>query len=529
MRLICATTLLFVLATTSVLSAQRLSRTPDVSPATQSAASALTSAAAVRQALALAEARLAYAQAVLPNALASIEPALASAHATLSVLPAPLASIEPALASAHAALAVLPAQLAEIPLLDQETAEVAYRQAREELNRDNYRRAADLFARLIDRYPRSSYAGDSYFWQAFALSRLSGSDNLQRARDLLETQKRSYPQASTRSQGDDLLVRIQTELARSGDANAAENLARTANRVLQEQECPRREDESLRTAALNALLQMDAQNAMPVLKQIMAKKDACSAPLRRRAVMLVSQQRTSEKEDILLDAARNDPDREVRQQAVFWLGQVNSDKALSAIESILSGSDDPQVQERAIMALSQHRSARAGEIMRAWAESNDRPARLRDRAIFWLGQHRDPANGVFLRNLYAKLPSGNLKERVLFALSQRRGEGNEAWLMQVATDEKEDIEVRKRALFWAGQMRGVGIAELIGLYDRMTSTEMKEQLIFVYSQRREREAVDKMMDIVRKEQNRRLRDRAIFWLGQSKDPRAVQFILDIIG
>jgi hypothetical protein len=515
----CTTSIALILSATTALTAQQ---TPTRRNTTRVRPTVVLPEAAWHT-LALTDARLAASLAALGPALAAIEPALSS------IEPA-LASAQPALASAHAALMALSPGLADIPILDQqEAADAAYRQAREELNDNNYRRAADLFAQLIARYPRSTHAGDAYFWQAFALSRLRGTDNLQKAMQLLESQERLHPRASTRGQAEELYVRVQSELARTGDFDAAERVTRTANRVLQEQNCPRREDEGVRTAALNAIMQMDPENALPMLRQIMAKKDACSAPLRRRAVMIVSQQRTTEKEDILLEAARNDPDAEVRGQAVFWLGQVNSEKALSAIESILNSSNDPQLQERAIFALSQHRSTRASQIMRAWAESNDRPAQLRDRAIFWLGQHRDPANGAFLRSLYGKLASNNLKERVLFALSQRSGEGNERWLMDIAVDDQEDIRMRTRALFWAGQMRGVAVQDLIGLYDRVSNREMKEQLIFVYSQRREREAVDKMMDIARRDPDRRLKERAIFWLGQSKDPRVAQFLIDLIG
>jgi hypothetical protein len=62
----------------------------------------------------------------------------------------------------------------------------------------------------------------------------------------------------------------------------------------------------------------------------------------------------------------------------------------------------------------------------------------------------------------------------------------------------------------------------------MGEREMKEQLIFVYSQRREPRAVDKLMEIARTEQDRDLRKKAVFWLSQSRDPRVADFLLGII-
>jgi HEAT repeat protein len=53
-------------------------------------------------------------------------------------------------------------------------------------------------------------------------------------------------------------------------------------------------------------------------------------------------------------------------------------------------------------------------------------------------------------------------------------------------------------------------------------------LIFVYSQREEPAAVDKLLEIARKDPDAELRKKALFWLGQSDDPRAAKALQDII-
>src|SRR5438552_954524 len=95
-------------------------------------------------------------------------------------------------------------------------------------------------------------------------------------------------------------------------------------------------------------------------------------------------------------------------------------------------------------------------------------------------------------------------------------------------NEREDIEMRKKALFWAGQS-GANLDQLVALYDRVQNQDMKEQLVFVYSQRREPAALDKLIDIARREQNRELRKKALFWIGQSHDPRAAKVLEEIIN
>ena len=155
------------------------------------------------------------------------------------------------------------------------------------------------------------------------------------------------------------------------------------------------------------------------------------------------------------------------------------------------------------------------------------PTELREKAIFWLGQQRSEENAEYLRALYGRLKNDDLKEKVIFSLSQQRGFGNETWLTNIAVNAKEPIELRKKALFWAGQDKGA-LPQLITMYGQIGDREMREQLIFVYSQRREGTAVDKLMEIAKSDKDRELRKKAIFWLGQSRDPRAASFLLELI-
>jgi HEAT repeat protein len=279
----------------------------------------------------------------------------------------------------------------------------------------------------------------------------------------------------------------------------------------------------MKVAALNALQQMDEARARPILRRVLARRDSASACLRRKAVFLVAQQDEPGTEEILLESVRSDPDAEVRSQGVFWLSQVGTDRAVGALDSILRFSKDPELQDKAVFALSQHESARAQQALRAYAERAEVPDSLREKAIFWIGQQESPENATFLRSLYGRLQSEELKKKVLFSLSQMGGEDNGRWLLGIARDTSQGTEMRKQALFWAGQ-GGVSLGELVKLYGTLGDREMREQLIFVYSQRDEPQALDKLIEIAKREPNPELRKRALFWLGQSDDPRVPAFL-----
>ncbi len=411
-----------------------------------------------------------------------------------------------------------------------DTAEAVYRDARRALNNSEFREAARLFSQLRRDYPTSVYVGDSYYFEAFALYREGRMGGMETALDLLAAQADEHPDASTRVDAPVLRVQIEGALARRGNRDAGRSVQERATRTREERAsgpCDS-QDQELRTMALNALLNMNAERAFPILQEVLESRDECSVELRRQAVFLVSQHMTSETVDILLDLAhRNpDPDAEVREQAVFWLSQVDSPEAVDALESILRTSEESELQEKAIFALSQHLGDRATDILKEYAERRDAPEELRENAIFWLGQ--SAGGGVYLRELYSSADSETLKEKIIFGVAQSGEPEDGDWLLERALDGAEPIEVRKNALFWAGQA-GLDVGRLAGLYTSVSDREMKEQIIFVLSQTSdESEAVDQLMEIAREEQDAELQKNAIFWLGQTADHRVPEFLMSLI-
>ena len=147
--------------------------------------------------------------------------------------------------------------------------------------------------------------------------------------------------------------------------------------------------------------------------------------------------------------------------------------------------------------------------------------------MFWLGQEGDTSSISFLRTLYGRTTSADLKEKILFAVSQSNTAGAQAWLLDVAQNPKESMEARKQALFWASQ-NGASVASLSKLYGQLQEPELKEQLIFVLGQSSDPAAVTKLLDIAKNDPDKELRKKAIFWLGQSNDPRAAQALESIL-
>ncbi len=418
-------------------------------------------------------------------------------------------------------------------LYPQDPADSLYRAARETLNRNNYRRAADMFREVYRRYPQSSYAAQSLYYQAFALYRNGrGSDLRDAERVLIELESEYVESESALREAEALMARVQGELARRGDREAAEEVHAAATGIgagdtgSAAQACESEEDE-IRMAALNALMQMDSERAIPILQRVLREQDpdnACVQQMRQTALFLLAQHLDEESVDILLDVIQNDPNPEMRQTAVFWLAQVPGERTFTALIDILNNSDDPEMRQQALFALGQSHDERTTQILRDFAldESND--PEMRGLAIFWLGQRHDSESTEFLRQVYQTTDAVELKQNILHSIAQSASEENARWLLQIARDPNEDMEMRKLAFFWVGQSHQLSVQEVASLYEDMPDRELKEHIIFSVAQRHDEEVVDWLLDIARNEEDPELRKTVIFWLGQSAD----EFLLEIV-
>jgi HEAT repeat protein len=411
----------------------------------------------------------------------------------------------------------------------QDPADSLYRLGRRAMADENYRRAAQLFGQLVDRYPDSDYAGDALYYRAYSLYQLGTQRDLRDAIDAIERQARDYADASTREDAKSLRTRIESMQARRGNAEAAQRVTEKANQLGDERGCPNDDDDE-RIVALQALMQMDAESALPILRQVLAKRGSCTVALRKHAVFIVSQKRADEATSLLLDVARTDPSEEVRAEAIQWLGQTRSPRAITALDSIASSATDDAILEKAIFALSQSHDERSDAALRRVAADDHKSVHARTQAIFWFGQsHREADDMRFLRDLFSRSHDEEIQGSIIQAMAQAHTSESARWLIDLARDKSLSIDARKNALFWAGQ-NGADLRQLVNLYDEMKGqTEIQNQLIFVFSQRRDGQAIDKLMDIATNDPDRDLRKQAIFWLGQSHDPRVQKFLLDLIN
>ena len=85
-------------------------------------------------------------------------------------------------------------------------------------------------------------------------------------------------------------------------------------------------------------------------------------------------------------------------------------------------------------------------------------------------------------------------------------------------------------MFWLGQAAGEeatkGLDSIVT--GRASDIEIRKQAVFALSQRPDEEGVPALIRIARTNRHPELRKTALFWLGQSDDPRALTLFEEIL-
>jgi hypothetical protein len=146
-----------------------------------------------------------------------------------------------------------------------------------------------------------------------------------------------------------------------------------------------------------------------------------------------------------------------------------------------------------------------------------------------LGIVSAPEAARYLLSL-ARRSAGDAGGRAIFAATL--ADSAIVWpeLLRIARDPDVATETRRQAVFWVSQAAEVaatrGLDSLV--HEDTIDREVREQAVFALSQRPREEGVPALVRIARTHRDPTLRRRAIFWLGQSNDPRALALFEELL-
>jgi len=159
---------------------------------------------------------------------------------------------------------------------------------------------------------------------------------------------------------------------------------------------------------------------------------------------------------------------------------------------------------------------------------------LRSRDARDLGEVSAPEAARYLMTIAARGTAGASKRAIFPAVL---ADSVTIWpeLFAIARDtEARSRATRRDALFWLSRFASGAVAgrpndPFAGEDEEPgEDDELKTHAVFVMSQLPREESIPQLLEIARSNPNRRVRSQALFWLGQSGDPRAIELFESVL-
>ena len=286
------------------------------------------------------------------------------------------------------------------------------------------------------------------------------------------------------------------------------------------------EEKEIRRSAAHAIGQSRERGTIPLLQGLYESvKDAEI----RRSVISAAGNAVDEQPAyaFLLGIGKNDADWESRRTAVRQLGRFKRDDAADELMKIYNTDANIEVKRAALRSLSETKNPRAQARLLEIARSESNPE-LRKTAIRVLSERGEAAVDDLLK-LYDAEQVADVKRSILQTLSDIKSTRVEDKLFEVAKG-NEAIEVRRQAIRLLGERASKRSFEFLSATAQSTdgNAEVQVQAVRAISERRSEESVPILIKIARTHPNQMVRKQAIRSLGESGDPRAVDFFREVL-
>jgi hypothetical protein len=150
------------------------------------------------------------------------------------------------------------------------------------------------------------------------------------------------------------------------------------------------------------------------------------------------------------------------------------------------------------------------------------------RTIHWLTGVRPSDSVTQLAGYATQSATRRTADAAVSAVAMHADPSALDWLIGAART-GATTHVRGQALFWLSQRAGArAIGTIAEAVDRDPDTEVKRRAVFALSQLPPDDGVPRLLEIARSHSNPVVRKQAFFWLGQSKDARALAFFQSIL-
>jgi HEAT repeat protein len=286
------------------------------------------------------------------------------------------------------------------------------------------------------------------------------------------------------------------------------------------------EEKKTRRQAAYAIGQSRDRGALNTLQGLY---DAVKEPEVRRSIIQAAGNNQDQEAAFafLLRVAKSDPDRDSRRTAVRQLGQFERESAVEELIKIYNSDADIEVRRAALQGLAETKSAKGQARLLEIARTDPTPE-LRRQAIHRLAERGEAAVDDLIK-LYDAERVPDVRRTVLQSLSEIKSARVEDKLFDVARNES-NVDLRRQAIRLLGDRAGKRSLDFLSATAQSADgdTDVQIQAVRAISERKADESVPILIKIAKSHPNQLVRKQAIRSLGESGDPRAVEFFREVL-
>jgi HEAT repeat protein len=274
-------------------------------------------------------------------------------------------------------------------------------------------------------------------------------------------------------------------------------------------------DDDLKLMAINALVNADSEQAIPMLEKLL--EGTASPKLKSRALFVLAQSSSPRAREVLKGIARGNSTPELQSRAVDYLGQHGGPESRAALAEIYAGSSDVDLKRRILRAFMV-----GGEKNRLLtAAQTEQNPELRGEAVQQLGvmgAHEE------LWQLYQKETAVDIKKRIIQAMFVG---GNTTRLIELAKGER-DTELRRTAVRNLGVMDSKRTSDaLVEIYNTDKDPGIRKTVINGLFQQNNATA---LVALARKEQDPELKREIVQKLSvMGRNPVATAYMMELLN
>ena len=220
-------------------------------------------------------------------------------------------------------------------------------------------------------------------------------------------------------------------------------------------------------------------------------------------------------------------------RSVYWIQDASPAQSIEMLGEIAAGATEDEIRSerglarQAVTAIAFHDVPSADQTLEKLIQPN-LPAYVREQVAFWLGEERGKKGLEILRKYVKADSSDRFRERAVIGFAQSKEPEALVDLVSLGRNDPSP-RVRKQAIFWLAQAGGRKEAEHITeAIENDPDTEVKKHAVFALSQLPPSDAVPLLIHIATTNKNAVVRKQAVFWLGQTHDPRALDFLEQLL-